>query len=407
MSPSPDTRQPTRASRLDDLRVVGSSGSNKVMAGELSRLSRRALPGFRLATPDKMGTGALIYPFSPALARVVVTYQRTCARAFWDVVASRAERLEPLYDDVLAVLSRDDDLRAWVWDGARISVEAHDVRSFAAGERQVVGTIKNAWIDAAARQEMRLHVDAQEPDVVIAVRSDDGTTRVSIDLAGRAMNQRGYRRPQALAPLREDTAATLLMLSRFDARSELLVDPMAGSGTIAIEAACMADARPIWVPPRGPIAARLPALRDAFAAPNPPLFADTRAQVVANDVDAAAIDLLRQSMVATQSTAAITTRVGDFRDLSPDLLTRIARERGTPLERLLIVSNPPYGERLDDPNLIGLYRDLGRWCRQFRGHRAGFLVANPDFERAFGLAPRIKKPMRNGPLRGYYFLYDL
>lgn len=403
----PHTPTHARWSLLNELRIVGSSGTNKVMAGELSRLSRRALSDFRMQEPRKMGTGALIYPFSPDLARVVVTYQRTCTRAFWDVLESRAERLEPLYDDVLEALAQAD-LKQWIWDNARISVEAHDVRSFAAGERQVVGTIKNAWLDAAARQQLRVHVDPQAPDVVIAVRVDEGVTRVSIDLAGRAMNQRGYRRPQALAPLREDTAAALLMLARFDARTELLVDPMAGSGTIAIEAACMADARPIWVAPRAPLAPRLPALRDAFITPAPSLFADTRANVLANDHDASAIELLRQSMVGTQTTAAITTRVSDFRSLTPDVLTRTTRERGTNHERLLILSNPPYGERLDDdPDLLGLYRDLGRWCRQFRGQRAAFLVANPGFERAFGMEPRVKKPFRNGPLRAYFFLYEL
>lgn len=399
------TPETERWTRLNELRVVGSSGTNKVMSGELSRLSRRALPGVRLPEPRKMGTGALIYPFDAELACVATFYLRTCTRVFWDLVETRSERLEPLYEDLRAALA--GDLAQWVQDGTRISVEAHDVRTFAAGERQVVGTVKNAWVDAAAQRGLHLTVDPERPEVVIAVRADEGTVRVSIDLAGRAMNQRGYRSAQGLAPLREDTAAVLLMLARFDPRSELLIDPMAGSGTLAIEAACMADARPTWVPPRGPLIANVPALRDRARRPTPSLFADTEAHVLASDHDGDAIRLLQHSMVATHSTTSIATRIGDFRALNVDGVRRWAQERGIGEHGCLIVSNPPYGERLGDPDLIGLYRDLGRWCRQFRGGRAAFLVANPDFERAFGGRPRIKKPLRNGPLRAYFYLYDL
>jgi len=394
-----------RFTRISELRVVGASGTNKVMAGELSRLTRRAIGGVPLPEPRKMGTGALIYPFDPRVARVAALYQHTCTRVFWDLLETHAERLEPLYEDVLAGLG--PDLTQWVYDGARISVEAHDVRSFAAGERQVVGTVKNAWMDAAAQHGLRLRVDGERPDVVIAVRSDDGLTRVSIDLAGRAMNQRGYRHAPGLAPLREDTAAVLLMLARYDARSEVLIDPMAGSGTIAIEAACMAGARPIWLAPRGPLFPKLPAMREVSQQEAPPLFADTHARILANDHDPDAIALLRRSMVSAEVSASIETRNQDFRALTPEAIRRWQAEHGAVDRPGLILSNPPYGERLDDPDLLSLYRDLGRWCRQLRGFRAAFLVANLEFERAFGIAPRIKKPLRNGPLRAYFYMYDL
>ena len=61
----------------DRLRLVGPPGSNKVMAGELSRVVRRALGGFRLAEPRKAGPGALVYPFDRELALVAASYCRT------------------------------------------------------------------------------------------------------------------------------------------------------------------------------------------------------------------------------------------------------------------------------------------------------------------------------------------
>jgi 23S rRNA G2445 N2-methylase RlmL len=84
---------------------------------------------------------------------------------------------------------------------------------------------------------------------------------------------------------------------------------------------------------------------------------------------------------------------------------RRAAERGT--ARGLILCNPPYGHRLREPELETLYRDLGRWCRRFQGWRAAFLVANPEFERAFGVRARVTKPLSNGALRARFYMYDL
>ncbi len=97
----------------------------------------------------------------------------------------------------------------------------------------------------------------------------------------------------------------------------------------------------------------------------------------------------------------------DFRKIDGKRIAETAEKRGFDGTRGVIVCNPPYGERLNPEEVTGLYRDMGEWCRQFSGWRAAFLVANPDFETAFGGRPRIKKPLSNGPLRGYFYLYDL
>jgi 23S rRNA G2445 N2-methylase RlmL len=73
---------------------------------------------------------------------------------------------------------------------------------------------------------------------------------------------------------------------------------------------------------------------------------------------------------------------------------------------ILVLSNPPYGERLAGGEL-DLYDDMARWCEQFPGNRAAFLVGNPQFEEVFGLRARIRKPISNGALRAYFCLYDL
>jgi putative N6-adenine-specific DNA methylase len=74
----------------------------------------------------------------------------------------------------------------------------------------------------------------------------------------------------------------------------------------------------------------------------------------------------------------------------------------------LILGNPPYGERVGkDADLEQLYADLGDYCARFSGFRAAFLVANRTFEYAFGMEPRIKKPLNNGPLPAYFYLYEI
>lgn len=392
----------TTARELNDLRLLGAFGTNKVMAGELSRLVRRAFDDVRLTDPRKADVGALVYPFDPRVARLAALYHRTSARVLWDLIETQAARLSPLFDDVVALAT--PRITRWLWPDAHISVYAQNVKSFPAGERQIVGTVKNALIEAAARKGFEVSVDADKPDVVFSVRGDDSVLRVSIDLAGRPMNQRGYRRDRGLAPLREDLAAVLLMLARYDPRTDVLIDPMAGSGTIAIEAACMAKALPVFVPPRKPLVVDMPEFRDLAPAGGEGLFADAKPIIVATDVNPGLAPVIREGAHAAGVEESIRVATTDFRDLS-------AREVRTlsgadMLERGLIIANPPYGERMRPDELRDLYADLGRFCASFPGFRAAFIVANPEFESAFGGRPRIKKPLSNGPLRGHFYLYE-
>lgn len=398
-------REAPRWRALDALRLVGAGGTNTVMAGELSRLARRALAGVRLPEPRKAGAGAVVYPFEPRVARLAALYHRTSVRVLWDVLETRAARLEPLFDDV--VRAGIERVERVLRDGARISVYAHGVREFAAGERQIIGTVKNGLIEAAAQRGMRVALDPDAPDVVFAARLDEGTMRVSVDLAGRPMNQRGYRHERADAPLREDLAAVLLMLARYDARREILLDPFAGSGTIAIEAACMGKALPVWVAPRRPLVLDMPAFRGLPPPGDRPLFADTEPCVIASDVDPEMRAITERSAALAGVARSLSICTADVRDLTPERVRALVHARGVSYDTGVIVGNPPYGERLAPPDLECLYRDLGRHCARFAGWRAAFLVANAAFESAFGRRPRIKKPLSNGPLRGYFYLYEL
>jgi 23S rRNA G2445 N2-methylase RlmL len=384
---------------VDELRVIGSAQTNVVMAAELVRVAQRAL-GRRPEAPRKEGLGQLVYPFEPGLAWAAVTYLRTPTRVLWDVYRSRARRLEPLYDDLCADIA-GDARRLW-HDGDGISVEARHVETFAAGERQIVGTVKNALLDAAGRRGMRLRVDPVRPATRWVARMDDrGELVVSIDLGGGSLSHRGWRREAGEAPLREHLAAVLLMLCRFDPRRDALVDPMCGAGTIPIEALHAARMTPREAPSLAALGLDRPAA---------PLFPDADPLVIGCDLDLEVLAAARDNARAAGVADRITWQRGDVARLTPETIADIARERGRTIETGVLLSNPPYGERLDTYDLGAIYEALAAACRRFRGWRAGFLVGSPMLEEVFARhlgRPRIKKPLANANLRAYFYLYEL
>lgn len=418
--------------RIDQLYLLGLGGSNKVMAGELARLTKRALStdvSRRVLgrPPRKAGPGALAYPFDPQLAAIAVTYHRTSARVLWGLYQSKQQRLEPLFDELMAAVQEED--RPWLRDGLSISVLSFDPSSVAAGPRQVVGTVKNALIEGARARGLTLRVDAEHPDLVFHARTsvdDSGSPHlvVSLDLAGRPMHQRGYRMQAGVAPLREDLAANLVMLCRYDPRNEVFIDPLAGSGTLCIEAGLMAAGRPVWMSGRQPSARHIEPIASAFDDLGKPLFADTRPTLLAAESDPDTAEALACNVETAGLMHSAELYYGDFRDWQLDFEERAG----------LVLCNPPYGQRLEAGELeLGrLYEDLGDFCRTLgkkKRMRAGFIVAEPQegpndglhsrrddrpapstialFLRRFGGRPRVEKPLRNGPLRARFLLYDL
>jgi len=385
---------------IDELRIIGSTQTNVVMTAELTRVAQRALKRRLPKPPRKEGLGQLVMPFDRELAWAATTYMRTPTRVLWDVYRSRAERLEPLYDDLLSDML--EDTRMFWQDGDGISVEARHVEDFAAGERQIVGTVKNALVDAARRKKARLHIDPDRPTTRWVARMDDKHEIViSIDLGGGSLSQRGWRRDAGAAPMREHLAAVLLMLARFDPRTDVLVDPMCGSGTIPIEAVHAARA----TPREAPTLAALGLGRKAEA-----LFADSKPIVIGCDHDLEVLAAARDNARAAGVTADVTWQRIDVAKLRPPMIADIVRERGGEPRPGLILSNPPYGERLDEADLRALYAALGTTLQAFAGWRAGFLVGTPLFEQVlydFVGEPRIKKPLANANLRAYFYLYEL
>jgi 23S rRNA G2445 N2-methylase RlmL len=385
--------------RLDTLRLLGSGGANRAMEAEVKRLAPRSLGRIRLEKPVRFDEQTLVYPFNADLAWFAVRYLRTPSRVLWDLGETHAERLEPLYDEIRGWYVKKPP--RWMRDGQTFSITVKNAYNFEAGPLQVRGTVKNALMDAAKAHKMSLTLDPDRPDVSIVVRGgDEQKLVISVDLGGQSLHARGYRTDYGEAPLKENLAAQMLMLARWDARKEILVDPMCGAGTIAIEGDAMARGAALWVGNKKPAASWLPTFAKHDRAQHE-LFEGTTAMVFANDQDDDAIQAARKN--AKRAGATISAHLGDFERLTR---TRIASAVGAePDTPILVLTNPPYGERLElDPDL---YAKLNAWWRGLgEGVRFGMLTEDGNAKMIFGRNPKLEKPLHNGPLKTRLLVYD-
>ncbi|GMA62419.1 hypothetical protein GCM10025859_28590 [Alicyclobacillus fastidiosus] len=230
--------------------------------------------------------------------------------------------------------------------------------------------------------------------IEVALVKDVATIR--LDTSGNGLHRRGYRRLNATAPLRETLAAALVLLSRWDAHRPFL-DPMCGSGTIAIEAA-------LYGLRRAPGALRsfaseawptlsdeaFPESRDEAAA----LARDVELNIVASDVDSDVLELTNRHLQLADLDGLVEVRKADARRIKPD------EEYGC------IISNPPYGERLmtiDETER--LYRAIGRTFRTFDTWSVFILTSNPTFERLYGAKADKRRKLYNGRIETQLFQY--
>ena len=401
--------------RCDDLRLTGSGGANRVMEAELKRLVMRSPFDVRVPKPRRDGEAALLYPFDPRIAWVAACHHRTSSRISWDLFASTAVRLEPLFEELQPGLQADDRLPSAAQ--IRFSVDLGSASDFEASPLQLRGVVKNAIVEALASRGVTATVDAESPDVVFVARRagtpDNRRTLVGIDIGLGARHRRGARVAAGPAPLRETMAAQLIMLSRWDARSEILVDPMAGGATIPIEAAGLAVGaairRPIDLPFR-----HLAAFR-GLPATTPDLFPGTVPRILALDIDEERIPTMVGNLRAAGLTGpahegSIAIGQLDIRALTPEYVAEaLPLARG--MKSGVFCFNPPYGVRLGaetgETKLLDLYADMGRALARFTGWRAACFVANPRFVEAFGHAPSMTKPATNAELPGAFLTYEL
>ena len=217
-----------------------------------------------------------------------------------------------------------------------------------------------------------------------------------IDTSGDGLHKRGYRPAHNAAPLKETMAAAMVSLSRYRGRDDFC-DPFCGSGTIPIEAALMAKNR-------------APGLYRRFAAMSwknldgkfweqereraKSLEYNDNYNIVGADIDGHALDLARENARRAGVADIIRFEKADARSF----------DRKT--ERGVIVTNPPYGQRImEQKEAEELYRDFGKAYAASQNWQLYLLSSHTEFERCFGRPADKKRKLYNGMIKCDLFMY--
>jgi putative N6-adenine-specific DNA methylase len=361
---------------------------------------RREIAGLRIAGA-KGDRGGVWFEGPLAMGMSVCLEARVAVRVLLEVGAFEARDAQALYDGARAVPWGD-----WLTAKSTLAVHA-SVRDTPAITHSGFAAlkVKDAIVDAVRdRTGARPDVDPKSPDVGVVLHLAGGRAGLFLDLAGEPLHRRSYRVAMVEAPLKETLGAAVLALGG-DQPELPFVDPMAGSGTLAIEHALAARGiapglrrrfgfeRWPTLPPEALAAfARLRAETDAAA-----IEASKRElpPIVCADIDAAALSAARRNAAAAAVDDAITFEQADV----------AALERRWPAGT--VVTNPPYGERLRPEALEALYRAAGRAFGRLAGWRVIVLSGNPLFARAMRGKPAVSHKLWNGPLEVRLLRYDV
>ena len=301
----------------------------------------------------------------------------------------------------------------WLPEGLRFVVAFTGTSGSIRNTQYGAQVVKDAVLDRFREQGLRRpEVDRRRPDVRFQARLQRGRLALSLDFAGASLHQRGYRSEAGGAPLKENLAAALLLRADWPgiaARGGALIDPMCGSGTLLIEAAMMAaDIAPGLLRERWAFekqawhnAAQWRAIRSD---------ADTRAERgrSATLPEIRGYDASRKMVDKAQANIR---RAGLDRAVrvSCKPLSALKRPSHRPIDHGLVLSNPPYGERLGEvEELKPLYREWGeRVLEEFPGWRGGLLTTEKELGMATGLRSDRRYSLYNGSLACTLLLFDL
>jgi putative N6-adenine-specific DNA methylase len=365
-------------------------GLEEVLADELA-----ALGADHISITD----GGVGFSGAFDLGQRACLWSRVASRVLWQV-ADGEYRVE---DDIYR-LARTVDWPHMFASHHTIRVETNAIRSPLKSLDFVTLKVKDAIVDKfRVAMNSRPSVDTSMPDMRIFVFLTEYRATVYLDLAGEALFKRGYRRDGLAAPLRENLAAGMLLLKKWKGDRPLL-DAMCGSGTILTEAAMIAmniapgAQRPFsFEKLRFFDASQFKQLRDASRESIGRLETEL---LFGNDVNPSALDATSrhlQNIVGGELLKTIRLTNGRAEDIV------------RPAETGLMLSNPPYGERMDElETLRAWYPALGAWMkRELSGWTVCFITADRDMPSGLGFKPGKKTPLFNGALDCRLFEFQM
>ncbi|HTT08692.1 MAG TPA: THUMP domain-containing protein [Gammaproteobacteria bacterium] len=331
-------------------------------------------------------------------------WSRTAGRVLLELARFEAPTPEAMYAGVQTM-----DWSEHLAPTGTLAVDFHSLRSQITHTHFGALKVKDAIVDQfRMRHGGRPSVALERPDVRVSLVLDRDQAVLSLDLSGESLHRRGYRIDSVIASLKQNLAAALLLRCGWPAIAAAggaFVDPMCGSGTLAIEAAMIAgDIAPglkrgyygflrwrqfdaaLWHGLLREAGER----REAGESKLPPIHI--------SDADHRAIAAAKQNVKAAGLGHRILIKQADLSELLCP-----------PTDTGLVLVNPPYGERLDDTEkLRALYTLLGQKLRQeFSGWQAAVFTGNPPLGRYLGLTARRKHTFYNGAIECQLLRFDI
>jgi 23S rRNA (guanine2069-N7)-methyltransferase / 23S rRNA (guanine2445-N2)-methyltransferase len=389
---------PRRPKEQSDLWFFATApkGLEPVVADELRALG---------ATNVKEARGGASFEGAPAMAYRACLWLRAANRVLYPISKFRAADDAQLYDGIKR-MPWENDLSP---DGS-LAVDFSGSSAAITHTQYGAQRVKDAIVDRLREKfGRRPDVNREQPDLRINCHLHRDIATVSIDLSGDSLHQRGYRHASVAAPLKENLAAGLLLKCGWPGIAKAggsFVDPMCGSGTLAIEAALMA----------GDIAPGLS--RDNWGFSGwlkhdhklwESLLDEARACQAARRARKITILGIDHDAKAILSAQANARAAGVAPKLRFEHKSLQQNQLPDGLPPGLVVTNPPYGERLGTVETLGpLYVTLGNWLKQqCMDWHVGVIVGDPELGKQLGIRARKINSFYNGALECKLLQFDI
>ncbi|WP_251711942.1 THUMP domain-containing class I SAM-dependent RNA methyltransferase [Lactococcus ileimucosae] len=323
---------------------------------------------------------------------------RTADRVKIVVGEFKARTFDELFENVYAL-----DWEDYIPFGSAFPVsKAKSVKSTLHNEPSVQGITKKAIVKKMQKAYHRpegvaIPEHGANFSIEIALHKDNAT--VTIDTTGDSLFKRGYRVEKGDAPLKENMAAAIIMLTNWLANPKrMFVDPTCGSGTFTIEAAMLAlnmapgvkrkfscEAWP-WMKPE--------VFEEIRQAAKQAVRKDLELDIQGFDIDGRMVEIAKSNALAAGLDHVIKYKQMRLQDFHTDALDGV------------IVSNPPYGERLgDEVSVAGLYKEMGATFAPLETWSKYILTSDIAFETHYGAKATKKRKLYNGTLRTDLYQY--
>ena len=310
---------------------------------------------------------------------------RTAVRILKPISHFRARNADEVYKAVKEIEWKDilDLDTSFVVDTTVYSTEFRN-------SKFVAYKVKDAIVDYFMEREgKRPNISVANPDLRLNIHIAEENCTLSLDSSGESLHLRGYRTATVEAPINEILAAALIKMSgwKFDCD---LIDPFCGSGTILVEAALMA--RNIY-----PGVSRQKFGFENWKDFNPELLSSIfeddsnertfEHRIVGSDINLRAVEAALANAKAAGVADLITVEQREIRDFKKPEMPAV------------LITNPPYGERLRPEDLSDIYRTLGeKLKREFQGGEAWIISSREELFDSMRLRPSFKVPLQNGSL---------